>query len=265
MKNLILTTLASFIFLFSCQKEPNTPLSKYDQDKISILNKLRSAPSGSGVRSNSVFSEECEIVVTSNCKQIEEEISLDIDISECSSHVTDNCTVIGAMKTTVCIYRDYIIVDFVEGAFAHLKSCITDDDLHEDDWDCINNKFYQAYIAYMMPIIMSEYSDFSICGEGGQIFLSRYTKQQCTYPCIQGIGDYQKVSLLQCGSSTACCVEYNQWCYDNTEIEVTPAGNYQIGECSSGDVPCPKIKGGLPIEDTCRPRNCSIPPLPRSF
>ncbi len=263
MKNLILTTLASFILLSSCQKETNTTLSKFEQDKISILNKLKSAPSGTWTPSNSVFSDECEIDVTSNCKQIEEEISLDIDISECSSHVTNSCTVLGTMKTTVCIYRDYIIVDFVEDAFGHLKSCITDDDDHEDDWDCINNKFYEAYIAYMMPIIMSEYSDFSICGEGGRIFLSRYAKQQCTYPCLEGRGEYQIVKLVQCGSSAACCVEYNQWCYDNAELEITPSGNYQIGACSAGEVPCPKIKGGVPIEDTCRPRNCSVPILPR--
>lgn len=264
MKNLILTTLASFILLSSCQKEPSLALSKYEQDKISILNKLRAAPSGTGVPSNSVFTEACEIEVTSNCIQIEEEfISLEIDITQCSSHVTDKCTVFGSMITTICVYEDHVIVDFVEDAWGHAASCITDKDEHEDDYDCINNKFYQAYIAYMMPIIMSEYSDFSLCGEGGRIFLSRYTKQQCTYPCLEGRGEYQIVRFVQCGSSVACCVEYNQWCYNNTELEVSPAGHYQKGECSGGDVPCPKIKGGIPVEDTCRPRNCTIPLLPR--
>jgi len=184
----------------------------------------------SGIYMSSQVSDDCAIELTKNCIRYTEELDLNIDISECSTSVRDNCLISGSMQVTICFYGRNIIVDFVEDVIAHDNDCIVDDTEHTDDWDCIHTKFYQAYVAYMMPIILEKYDQYSHCGGFYTSFLSRYTKELCVYPCTIYKGGYPYSKLVPCGTSSACCVKYYQWCVDDEgTINVTPGEQYLIG------------------------------------
>jgi hypothetical protein len=245
-------------FLASCSKE-SISVSKYEQDKQEIKKKLELAkrnPTNLGNRNGVVDS--CDIS-GKNCLNFLHGLEIYVDISDCSTAVTDSCLVYADMEITIC-YDDEqnMEVNFKESIIGHSVDCIIQGRvIHTDDWDCIADKTYTAFIDYMMPIILELWGTNNDCEDGYNTALSSYSKELCSYPCTIQKGKFYYSKLILCGISSACCVKKDFWCKDvNGIIQSTSGGLYQVGECISGEVPCKPTKGPFPVLDKCRPRNC---------
>ena len=248
------------IIFFGCSKE-SLVQSKYEQEKLAVKQKYELAKQTPLPLGDGIIVGDCGINVSGKiCLQFLHGLEIYVDISECSTAVTDSCRVYGEMEITIC-YDGYnnMEVNFKESIFGHAIDCIINgNEVHTDDWDCIAEKTYLTFVDYMMPIILDLWGSYNDCEDGYYTVLSSYTKELCTYPCTVKNGAYYYTKLIQCGSSTACCVKKDYWCKDdNGMVHSTPEGLYKIGECSIGEVPCIPIKGDpYPVLDICRPRSC---------
>ena len=255
-------SLILFLIICSCNVE-----SYYSKPEPEINNSktINNSTNSELIEKFSALDEEnCEIEVKENCKRFYHTLKLKIKISDCANFITDSCTVYGTMQVTICKYDYGLIVDFVEDVIGHDQSCILDKDLHVDDWDCIHNKTYQAFITKMMPIIMEDYSGYTLCGDDAFSFISKYTKDVCVFPCTfykEGLA-YSK--LMQCGETTSCCVRLDEWCTDDDgNVNSETFDSYQIGNCSSGIIPCKPTKfDPFPTINQCSPRSCNDAPFP---
>lgn len=257
--NKLIILIVSGLFFIGCQKEVIVK-SKYELDKAEIKEKIDLA------KLNSVdlrFLDDIDFtycgISVENCFKFKHGLQIYVDISDCSIAVTDSCLIYGEMIITICNYdNENMEVNFKESLWGHSNSCITNEIIHTDDWDCIAEKTYLSFVDYLMPIILDLWGIYNDCEKGYNTTLSTYTKELCTYPCTFRKGSLYYSQLVQCGNSTACCVKKDTWCKDkNGVIHSTPGDIVQIGTCSFGEIPCKPGKSELfPVLDHCRPRKC---------
>lgn len=266
MKNIkLIFTLLSFFLIcigsHSCSKEPAVSLSKYERDKLEVRKKIDKAKQHTfDLTASNNVEEDCDISGV-NCINFIHGLEIYVDISDCSTAVTDSCLIYGEMEITICFDNlNNMEVNFKETIIGHSIDCIQEGygEVHTDDWDCIAEKTYLKFVDYMMPNILELWGTYNDCEDGYNTALSSYTKELCVYPCTIKRGAYYYSQLVQCGSSTACCVKKDYWCKDDEGVvHSTPGEIYQVGECSAGEVPCKPSKGDpYPVLDRCRPRNC---------
>jgi len=273
-KNLNLLIGALFLIVFtSCNHElivdiEPKPLDQYERTRQIVNEKIKEVKSASStaILSRSNIDNPCEIN-SDGCAQWTHSLEIYVDLRECSTSVTDSCLVLAEMLITLCnvdnpVGGSDIEVNFQEMVWGHSTDCIIDSEDHQDDWDCVIEETYLAFVDYMMPVIIELWGGNGDCDSGFDTYLSRYQKELCVYPCIEKWGPWSTVRLVQCGESTACCVIEDLWCIDSEgNIDVTPGHKVQIGECSGGLIPCKVSKDG-PWPSTwedCRPRNCTQP------
>lgn len=259
------------IVVTSCNEEPmgglqDKPLNQYERTKRILTEKIKEVKSANSkvLRSQSLNDDPCEIN-SEGCAQWTHPLEIYVDLTECSTSVTDSCLVYAEMLITLCKVDNPsggsdIEVNFQEMVWGHSIDYIIEGDDHDDDWDCIIEETYLAFVDYMMPIILKLWGGNNDCENGFDTYLSRYKKELCVYPCTEGWGPWSIVRLVQCGESNACCVKEDLWCVDSLgNIDVTSGRKVQIGECSVGEIPCKISKDGpwSSTWDECRPRDCT--------
>jgi len=263
------------IMVTSCNHEPiggldEKPDDQYKKTKQIVAEKINEIKSANStvLRSRGVNDDYCGID-PEGCAQWTHPLDIYVDLTDCSTSVTDSCLVYAEMLITLCNIDNPsggsdIEVNFQEMVWGHSVDCIIDQDDHHDDWDCVIEETYLAFVDYMMPNILELWGGNNDCDNGFDTYLSRYQKELCVYPCTESWGPWSIVRLVQCGESTACCVKEDLWCIDlDGNIDVTPGRKVQIGECSAGLIPCKVSKDG-PWSTTweeCRPRDCTQPIL----
>lgn len=210
----------------------------------------------------------CDPPSTEGCIIFIESYEAYMDISHCVAGVTDECLMIGRMQITICvdIENGDVEVNFEELDLRHTTDCIIDFDEHHNDphhsssWVCEYDVFYNHFYNVMMEIVLNTLNPtlYSCNSENSKV-ISRYSRELCVIPCIQEDGLFSTISLEQCGETTACCVQLDNWCQDEEgNIQKTQISKIQIGECGYGvlSTPCPAIKG-IGVFETCRARSCS--------
>ena len=84
--------------------------------------------------------EDCEIEVEPGCIQWSEVVSFYLDISGCSTSVTDSCWVTGEMLITFCdLGNGNYVANFEESYWGHDVNCILNVNTHMDDFVCLGD------------------------------------------------------------------------------------------------------------------------------
>ncbi|MEZ4947844.1 MAG: hypothetical protein R2879_10820 [Saprospiraceae bacterium] len=253
-----------YIFILSCSNLEVENISSSDSEQLNIIKKIQDASSNL-LLVESFEDSLCGINVGPNCFQFSQTITLELDLTECSTNISGLCDVSGTMEVVICQdnFGQNLEVNFSEYVFSHARDCITGNP-HTDDWDCIADKFYSSYVNYMMPLILDWWGEKSNCGNGYNAAISNYFKNMCVFPCSYEEGDFIFYEIIQCGQSTACCVKKQYWCKDqNGEIQITSGGNVQIGLCSEGPIPCNNYIDFPFKNPDCFPRNCIEETIPQ--
>lgn len=260
----ILMLLAVALTFNSCDK--NEAISQeYDVDLLQKFIEKSLPNSTLELHSNPVEREapDCAPPSGPNCNVFNFTDNFSVNISDCSTSVTDPCDVLAEMTITICVdpATGDISTTFEESVFGHAQSCIINHDDHTDDWECLSNLVYNEAINRFMPFILAFFQVDNNCRGGNRTVVAEYIQEVCTFPCTETIpGTPWSISrLVQCGASTACCVQETNWCVNEKgEIETTEGPKVLIGTCTPALPPCNLKKGDLwPMNGLqCAPRSC---------